>query len=98
MCARQIVVLMTGAAFFRRHTVTGGAATHVHGMGMPVVALPGKISGGVAIHASRMAQDRSKGREQRAVPFCRSRRGDGACRRWFCRPSWADEQQRAAEG
>ena len=44
MRAGKIVVLMTGAAFFRRHAVTLRAAAHIHGMRMPVVALPGEVS------------------------------------------------------
>ncbi len=60
MFARKVVVLMTGAAFFRSDSVTVGAATHVHRMRMPIVSLPGKVSLGMAVHASRVAEHREQ--------------------------------------
>ncbi len=68
--AGRVVILMTGAAFDRVHTVAVGAAANVHGVRMAVIALTRKISAGVAIHAARMAQYRrqslrSSGRARR---------------------------------
>jgi hypothetical protein len=61
MHAREIVVLMTGAAFHRIHSLAAGSARDLHGVPMAVVSLTRKISDGVTIHAPRMAQDRDDG-------------------------------------
>jgi hypothetical protein len=61
MDARQVMVLVTGAAFNRIHSLTIGSPTDLHRMLMAVVSLTRRVSGGVAIHATRMAQHRSDG-------------------------------------
>jgi hypothetical protein len=55
--ACKIVVLMAGTAF---HCVGSGPVrtpANVHGVRMTVVALPGKVPAGVAIHAARVPQN-----------------------------------------
>jgi hypothetical protein len=61
MRARQITVLVTGAAFNRIRSVPIGSAPDLHRMLMAVVSLARKISGGVTIHAARVAQYRNDG-------------------------------------
>ena len=63
MQAREIVVLMTGAAFDGVQPVPVGSAPDLHGVRMAVVSLTRKVSGGVAIHAARMAQYGNDGLE-----------------------------------
>ena len=52
----KIVILVTGAAFDGTHSFSVRPAMNLHRVAMAVVTLPRKISGGVAIHTSRMAQ------------------------------------------
>jgi hypothetical protein len=59
MRARQIMVLVTGAALNRIHSVPIGSAPDLHRVLMAVVSLARKVSGGVTIHAARMAQYRN---------------------------------------
>jgi branched-subunit amino acid aminotransferase/4-amino-4-deoxychorismate lyase len=76
--------------------VTRGAAPHIHGVRMPVIALPGKVSGRMAVHTSRVPQDGNKGRKERSVAS--RRRGSGVLLRgWRCGCERLEEQQRAAE-
>ena len=56
MRARQIMVLVTGAALNRIHSLPIRSAPHLHRMLMAVVFLAREVSGGMAIHAARMAQ------------------------------------------
>jgi hypothetical protein len=56
MYAGQIVLLVTGAAFDRIQALAVGSAADLHCMLMTVVSLTGKVSGGVTIHAARMAE------------------------------------------
>src|ERR1700683_2047387 len=56
MFAHQVVVLVTGAAFHRIHTLPIGSAPDLHGMRMVVIFLARRVPGGVTIHAARMAQ------------------------------------------
>lgn len=65
--AREIVILMAGTAFFRSDSKAGGAAANVHGVRMPVIALAGKISLGMAVHAARASQDRNESEEDRSI-------------------------------
>jgi hypothetical protein len=58
---RQIMVLVTGAAFNRIHSLPVGSAPDMHRVLMAVVSLARKISGGVTIHAARVAQYRNDG-------------------------------------
>jgi hypothetical protein len=64
MSANQIVVLMTSAASFRRHAAASVAASHIHGVRMSVISLAREVSGGVAIHASRMTQHGNESAEK----------------------------------
>jgi hypothetical protein len=57
ICARQIVVLATAAAFDRIHAMPIRPAPDLHRMRMAIVSLTRKVSRRVAIHATRMAQD-----------------------------------------
>jgi hypothetical protein len=57
----EIMVLMTGTAFYRIHSLPVGSASDLHCVRMAVVSLTRKISGGVTIHAPRMAQYRNDG-------------------------------------
>jgi hypothetical protein len=59
MHARQIMVLVTGAAFNRIQSVPIGSPADLHRMLMAVVALARKVSSRVTIHAARMAQHRN---------------------------------------
>jgi hypothetical protein len=59
MHAGQVMILVTRAAFNRVHSLPVGSASDLHRMLMAVVSLTGKISGGVTIHAPRMAQYRN---------------------------------------
>ena len=61
MRARKVMVLVTGAALNRIHSLPIGSAPHLHRMLMAVVSLAREVSGGVAIHAARMAQHRNDG-------------------------------------
>jgi len=75
MRARKVVVLMTGAALFRRNSVTAGAAPHVHRMRMTIVSLPREVSLGMAVHASRVSQHRDKCGKESSIALrrrCRS--------------------------
>ena len=53
---RKIMVLMAAAASHTGNTLSIRAAPDVHGVPVQVVSLPGKVSTGTAIHASRMAE------------------------------------------
>jgi hypothetical protein len=61
MRARQIMVLVTGAALNRIDSAPIGSAPDLHRVLMAVVSLARKISGGVTIHAARMAHYRNDG-------------------------------------
>jgi len=52
----KIVVLMASAAFQSSNALAIKATPDVHRMPVSVVALPGKVSAGMAIHATRMPQ------------------------------------------
>jgi len=65
--AGEVVVLMTGAAFLRSDTVAVRTAAHVHGVRMPVIALPRKISLRVTVHAIADAAIRERRREKRTI-------------------------------
>jgi hypothetical protein len=68
MNARQVMVLMTGAAFNRIQSLPIAPPTDLHRMLMAVVALTRKVSTRVAIHAARMAQHRNDGlKSSRAI-------------------------------
>jgi hypothetical protein len=56
--AREIVILVTGAASHRIHAVPVRSTVDLHCVSMVVVTLTGKISLGVAIHTTRMAEHR----------------------------------------
>src|SRR5438034_5764665 len=58
MRAREIVILVAGAALLRRHATAFRTAPHVHGMRVAVVTLPGKVASRMAVHASRVMQNR----------------------------------------
>jgi len=58
MHIREIVVLVTGVALDRFSAVAVGAATYLHGVAMRISTLAREVSGRVAIHATRMAEDR----------------------------------------
>jgi hypothetical protein len=58
MRAREVVILVTGAALNRIHSLSIGSAPDLHRMLMSVIALAGKVSTGVTVHATRMAQHR----------------------------------------
>jgi len=93
----KIAVLMTGAAFFRGHAVTLSATPYIHGMGVSIIALPGKVSRRMAVHTSRVPQDGDERREERSVSICR--RGSGAILRWwFCCRNGMDETHYNADG
>jgi hypothetical protein len=64
MDARQVMVLVTGAACNRIQSLPIRSAPDLHGVQMAVVSLTWKISGRMAIHAAGVAQygnDRFKG-------------------------------------
>src|ERR1700674_160763 len=87
MLAGKIVILMAGAAFFRREAVTIGTAADVHGVRVAVIALPGKISFRVAVHAARMVQHGDEGGEEGAIAGGGARRGRLGCgcgRKMYC--------------
>src|SRR6476646_3002556 len=52
----KIMVLMAAAASHTGNTLAIEAAPDVHGVPVQVVSLPGKVSTGMAVHASRMAE------------------------------------------
>jgi hypothetical protein len=54
--SRKIMVLMAGAASHTGNTLSIRAAPDVHGVQVQVVSLAGKVSTGMAIHASRMPE------------------------------------------
>jgi hypothetical protein len=54
------MVLMARAALFRAYPVTFRAASHVHGVRMPILSLPREIKVRMAVHAAGMAQDGDK--------------------------------------
>src|SRR5207245_4945042 len=56
--AREIVILVAGAALLRSYSAAFRATTHVHCMRMAVISLPGEIASGMAVHASRVMQHR----------------------------------------
>jgi len=45
---------MAGAAAHSCHTVSVGTAANIHVVAVTVISLPGEITFGMAIHASRM--------------------------------------------
>src|SRR5207249_11436509 len=55
--AREIVILVAGAALLRSYSAAFRTTTHVHGMRVAVVTLPGKVASRMAIHASRVMQN-----------------------------------------
>src|SRR2546425_11418559 len=57
MRAREIVILVAGAALLRSYSAAFRTTTHVHGMRVAVVTLPGKVASRMAIHASRVMQN-----------------------------------------
>jgi hypothetical protein len=57
----KIVVLMAGTAFHCVCSSPVRTAANVHGVRMTVVALPGKVPAGVAIHAARVPQNGKDG-------------------------------------
>lgn len=73
----DVVILMADAAFLRGHAQTSCAAADVHGVPVAVVALPGKISSGVAVQAAWMFQDREQRGEERGVTGSGGRNGSG---------------------
>src|SRR5437588_11340320 len=56
MLSREVVVLVTGAAFHAQKTVSIRAAPHIHGVPVPIVSLSREISPGVAVHTPRVMQ------------------------------------------
>src|SRR5438105_5710836 len=70
MCAGKVVVLMTRGALFRGHSMTVGAAPHIHYVRMPIIALTRKVAARMAVHTSWMPQHRDKGKEKTAVSLC----------------------------
>src|SRR5690242_13690814 len=72
--ALEIMVLMAGAAFQAGDTLAFATTPNVHRMLVSVIALPGKVSAGMAIHATLMPQHRHDGCK------CGCRRGPIACR------------------
>jgi hypothetical protein len=50
------MVLMTGAAFDRTHSVAIRSTVNLHRVTMAVVTLTGEIPHGVAIHATRVTK------------------------------------------
>src|SRR5439155_293981 len=54
--AREIVILVAGAELLRSYSAAFRTTTHVHGMRVAVVTLPGKVASRMAIHASRVMQ------------------------------------------
>ena len=76
MRVAKIVVLVTGTALLGSHAVPFGTASYIHGMGMAVITLTGKVSHRVAIHTTRVPQNWDKRREERSIPSCW--RGSGA--------------------
>ena len=61
MRSRKVMVLVTGAALNRIQSLPIGSASYLHRMLMAIVSLPREVSGGMAIHAARMAQHRNDG-------------------------------------
>jgi hypothetical protein len=61
MHAREVMFLMTSAALNRIYSSPVGSSSDLHCVLMAVISLTRKISGGVAIHASGMTQDRNDG-------------------------------------
>ncbi|PYX20547.1 MAG: hypothetical protein DMG87_10130 [Acidobacteria bacterium] len=47
--AREIVILVAGAALLRSYSAAFRTTTHVHGMRVAVVTLPGKVNGNSCI-------------------------------------------------
>src|ERR1051326_5143979 len=54
----KIMVLMAGAAFHSGDALSIETAADVHRMPVSIVALPGKVSAGMAIHAAPMPEHR----------------------------------------
>ena len=54
---RKIMVLMAGAASHTRDSLSVNAAPDVHCVPVFVISLPGKVSTGMAIHATRMLEN-----------------------------------------
>ena len=78
MRAREVMVLMTGIAFDRIYSLAVGPASDLHCVLMAVVSLTRKISGGMTIHASWMAQyryNRLKSSGRVVARRCRLRSG-----------------------
>jgi hypothetical protein len=50
----KIVILVAGAALLRSYSAAFRTTTHVHGMRVAVITLPGEIASRMAVHASRM--------------------------------------------
>ena len=72
MRAREIMVLVTGAALNRIYSLPIGSASDLHRVLVAIVSLTREISGRVTIHAPRMAQyrhDSLKGIRRRSVRF-----------------------------
>ena len=81
MCRAEVVILMAGAAFYRRHTEPHWPTPYVHGVPMRVISLSRIVTLGMTIHAARMPQYRNESREQRSIVARRSR---GRIRRARC--------------
>ncbi len=58
MAAWEVVILVAGAAFHRGYAVPIRTTAHIHGVPVIVVALAGKISAGMAVHAARVVEHR----------------------------------------
>jgi hypothetical protein len=52
----EILILVTGGAFFGGDSQSSDAAADGHSVGVAVIALAGEITGGMTIHAARMPQ------------------------------------------
>ena len=61
------MILVACAAFFRSHSESDRTAPYVHGVRMPVIALPRIISLRMAVHAARVPQYRNKRGEERSI-------------------------------
>jgi hypothetical protein len=70
--ASEILFLMARAALFGGHPVTFRAASHVHGVPMPVISLPREVTARMAVHAAGMPQHGDKFDEKGPVACRRS--------------------------
>ena len=55
-----VVILVTSAALDGSYAIALRTTMHVHCVSVTVIALPGKISAGVAVHAARLMEHRQQ--------------------------------------